>query len=361
MGMSLRCVFFSLFLVAIVFADSIQSPLIGTYGAILPAADAAGRVITLQLLPNGDATLTTQFIGGADSVIEIGKWTAQSTSATVVLREANRKKESNQITWTLEGDTIKATKYDTALYGSSGLSLQRSSTGQLVKTEFEGVNIQTDSWLAKSTQGSSIAATPVEDAPELGGGAPKHIRFTFNNAKQPEDINPEQPQILIFSVKELKELHPSVSEEVGELQQLMEDKPDSPNGPIPVFPIFSAQQVFQCHVRYLFFENGGGVRFVTYYQQDAAPIKSDHMFYTFQGLTSDGHWYISAFWPVTTSAIPKGNQQMNAAQSDAFAKSFDSYLSNLLGTLEGTPSAGFSPDLKVLDEMIESLNVKPKM
>jgi hypothetical protein len=206
-----------------------------------------------------------------------------------------------------------------------------------------------------------MAATPVEDAPELGGGAPKYIRFTFNNAKQPEDINPEQPQVLIFPVKALKELHPSVSEEVRELQQLMEDKPDSPNGPIPVFPIFSAQQVFQCHVRYLFFENGGGIRFVTYYQQDAAPIESDHMFYTFQGLTSDGRWYISAFWPVTTTAIPKGNQQMNAAQSDAFAKNFDSYLSNLLGTLEGTPSAGFSPDLKVLDEMIQSLNVKPKM
>jgi hypothetical protein len=102
------------------------------------------------------------------------------------------------------------------------------------------------------------------------------------------------------------------------------------------------------------------VRFLTYYQQDAAPIQPDRIFYAFQGLSSDGHWYISAFWPVTTTAIPAAKQQMNATEYDAQAKQFDSYLSGILGTLEGTPSGGFVPDLSIIDQAMQSLNVSPE-
>src|SRR5262245_36951214 len=107
MAIKLAAFFLGLLFVSSVFSEEINSPLNGTYSAILPAADAPGRVVTLQLLPNGDATLTTQSIGQDDSVIEIGKWTAQGSSASVDLTEANRKKESNQITWTLQDDSIK--------------------------------------------------------------------------------------------------------------------------------------------------------------------------------------------------------------------------------------------------------------
>jgi NlpE N-terminal domain len=360
MGMRVRTLFISILAACTVIAETIDSTLVGTYGAILPAADAPGRVVTLQLLPNGEATLTTQFIGSDSSLIEIGKWTANGNSAVVQLTEVNGKKESSQITWSLQGNDLKTTQYDTGQYGSAGLPLHRSSTGQMVKAQFSGVNFEVDSWLAKTVEGDSIPATPVEDAPELGGGAPAHIRFTFNGQKPSEGIDPYEPQILIFPLKEIKNLHPSVAQEVSSLQQLLEDKPDSPSGDIPVFPLFSAAQVFHCHLKYFFFKNGGGVRFLTYYQQDAAPIQRDRIFYAFQGLTSDDHWYISAFWPIMTDALPTANQQMNAAQYDAFGKQFDSYLSGVLSTLEGTASGGYVPDLAVIDHMLQTLNVSPQ-
>src|SRR5262245_31369721 len=268
MGMSARSLIFTILFVTSVFAETITSPLIGTYNAILPAADSPGRVVTLQLLPNGDATLTTRVIGAADSLIEIGKWMPDGNSATVQFTEADGKKESKQITWTLDGNNLKSTKYDTGQYGSAGLPLQRTASGQLVKAQFSGVSLEVDSWLAKSAEGVSVPATPVEDAPELGGGAPPHIRFTFNGQQPTDGIDPSVPQILILPFKELKNLHPSVSQEVESLKQLMEDKPDSPAGDLPIFPIFAAKQVFFCHLKYFFFKNGGGVRFLTYYQQD---------------------------------------------------------------------------------------------
>ncbi len=331
-------------------------------GSILPAADAAGRVVTLQLLPNGEATLTMQFIEKDDSTIETGKWTADGNSAVVILTGLNEKKENNQITWTLNGDNLQTPKYDAALYGSAGLSLHRTSTGQLVDAGFEGVTFRVDSWLAKSVQSDSVPATPVQqDAPALGGGAPAHIRFTFNDEKPSSGNDSLTPQILIYSLKELKELDPVAAKEVKALQQWLEEKPNSSTQPIPVFPIQMGSQAFQCHVNYFFFKNGNGVRFLTYYAEDAAPIQRDRLFYTFQGFTSDEHWYVSVFWPVITTAIPEGNQKMSTVESDAFVKQFDTYFSNLLGTLEGTPSGGYTPDLKLLDQMIQSLNVAPKI
>lgn len=357
-----RSLLLSIFLIGIVDSDTITSPLVGTYGAILPAADATGRVVTLQLLANGEATLTTQFVEKGDSTIETGKWTADGNSAVVIFTGVNGKKENNQITWTLNGDNLQTTKYDTGLYGSAGLPLHRTSTGQLVDAGFEGVTFRVDSWLAKSVQSASIPAAPVQqDSPALGGGAPAHIRFTFNDDIPSDGNDPLVPQILIYPLKEMKELDPIVAKEVKALQQWLEDKPNSSTDPIPVFPIQMGSQAFQCHVNYFFFKNGNGVRFLTYYAQDAAPIQRDRIFYTFQGFTSDEHWYVSAFWPVTTTAVPEGNQKMSAAEYDAFVKQFDTYFSNLLGTLEGTPSGGYAPDLKLLDQMIQSLNVAPKI
>jgi hypothetical protein len=356
--MSTRCILIILLLAGSVIAEDITSPLVGTYSAILPAADAAGRVVMLQLLANGEATMTTQFIASGEPIVEIGKWTVEGSSAVVTFSEVNGKKESKQITWALEGDKLLSTKYDCAQYGSAGLPLQRSSTGQLVKAQYDGISLRVDSWLAKSVQGATIPATPVEDGPQLGG-APVHIRFTFNSQNS-DRIDPYQPQILIFPLKALKKLHPSVAQEVKALQQLLEDKPDSVSQSIPVFPLYSAAQVFQTHIKYFFFENGGGIRFLTYYAQEVAPIRSDHLLYCFQGLTSNGSWYVSASWPVNTNAIPEGNQKMNAAEYDAFAKQMDNYLSKIIGTLEATASGGFIPDLKVLDQMIQSLNVAPK-
>jgi hypothetical protein len=82
--------------------------------------------------------------------------------------------EDVTISWEPRGTQLIATQFDPAQYGESGPSLTRVGSGQPVHADFGGVRFDFDSMLATSAQGKSVPATPVENAPALGGGAPAH-------------------------------------------------------------------------------------------------------------------------------------------------------------------------------------------
>ena len=60
-------------------------PVIGRYTAQLPAADAVGHVVTLQLLPPNTVTLITQFIGKGAPTLEQGTWAQPSKDIVVTI------------------------------------------------------------------------------------------------------------------------------------------------------------------------------------------------------------------------------------------------------------------------------------
>ena len=57
-------------------------------------------------------------------------------------------------------------------------------------------------------------------------------------------------------------------------------------------------------VQYLDFKSGTGVRFLTQFNNGMAPVNNHDLIYTFQGLTSDGKYYIAAVLPVTHPDLP---------------------------------------------------------
>jgi hypothetical protein len=125
--------------------------------------------------------------------------------------------------------------------------------------------------------------------------------------------------------------------------------------PVPVFPVFNAQQVIHPQIKYLNFKNGQGVRFATYYAQDASPITNDGLFYTFQGLTDDGKYYVTAFWHLRSDQLPNSYQDANIQDYDAFAKQFETYIKATSDQLNALPSEAFTPNLNALDQMVESI------
>ena len=62
-----------------------------------------------------------------------------------------------------------------------------------------------------------------------------------------------------------------------------------------MLPILNAAQVFHAQTKYLDFNDGSGVGFVTYYAQDVSPVTRDQIFYSFQGLTDNGKYYVGCF------------------------------------------------------------------
>lgn len=77
---------------------------------------------------------------------------------------------------------------------------------------------------------------------------------------------------------------------------------------LPFLPTFNAGQVFHSNERPFAFQNGTGIRFLTQYAQAPYPVNNFSLFYTFQGLTNDGKYYVAAILPINAAFLsPDGN------------------------------------------------------
>lgn len=330
----------------------------GSYTAQLPAADAIGRVIVLDLQPNNTAILTTQFIGKGEPIVANGTWEF-GDNLTVNLDSASGGKET--LNFVFDGSTLVLQNPVDAGYGSEGLKLTRVGSDRINNAEFGGVSFSFDQQLAQSAQGETLKAVPVTEGPALGGASPTAIRFSFNGEKAQEFFNPNLAQVWVFKREDWTKLDPSTAKSVEALQAILKDKPTNFENEIPVLPLIPASQVFRVRPHYLDFQNGSGVAFITYYAQDVSPVQANQIFYAFQGLTNDGKYYVAAFYPVTTALLPKrAEDALGGATYDEWAKNYSTYLANLVKDLNGLVPAAYAPNLRLVDQMIQSLNVGDK-
>jgi hypothetical protein len=122
---------------------------------------------------------------------------------------------------------------------------------------------------------------------------------------------------------------------------------------MPFLPLFNASQVMHAQVQYLDIKNGKSVRFLTQFDQAPLPVNNFELIYTFQGLTSDGKYYIAAVLPVTHPELPATEQV--SAQQAAELNDFPAYLTKTVTWLDQQPSGSFTPDLANLDALIQSI------
>ncbi len=336
-------------------AEQLQA-LAGSYVAELPAADAIGRIIVLQLTPDNQATMTTQFIGKGEPIVETGTWTVTGGNAVVTL---DTKASGEQaLTFAPQEGTLVLQDPVEAGYGTEGLTLKRVPSGKTVDAEYGGVFLAFDQELAKSATGETLAAVPVTEGPGLGGGRPATVRFLFDGQKADEFFNPRLAQVLVSKADDWTNLDPTTAQSVQDLKALLASKPMSFTNGIPVLPPIPAAQVLQAKPDYLDFQNGSGIGFVTYYAQDVSPITADSLFYTFQGLTSDGKYYVAVFYPITTALLPEDVDTALGEQSyDEWAKNYEQYLSGLVSNLNGLVPAAYTPDLNLISDMIKTINI----
>jgi hypothetical protein len=222
--------------------------------------------------------------------------------------------------------------------------------------DFNGVTFNYDLALAQQITTTTV---PGENA---GPDGPYWATFPaydeFNLVGYPSQNSYHKPHLAIYSVDEFSNLNAAAKEQIDQLKQLLGDAPGSPDK-IPLIPIFNAAQVFRSQVKYLNFQSGQGVRFVTQYDQAIIPINNQETFYTFQGLTSDGRYYIAAILPVATGTLPAtGELSQDQMQTFSTADGFENYLSQTVQTLNGLSASDFTPNLDLLDALIKSVRVE---
>ena len=126
-----------------------------------------------------------------------------------------------------------------------------------------------------------------------------------------------QPQIYVYPALEYAELVPAAFEAIYRLDNILYGSVNPEPGNLPAAPFMNAQQSFASNIQTLSFQNGSGVRFVTQYDQYAAPANNQDLFYQFQGVTRDGAYYILAIFPITTPVLAELAQQAHRCWVEA--------------------------------------------
>jgi hypothetical protein len=217
-----------------------------------------------------------------------------------------------------------------------------------------------DPAVAASASAGDQPANPGTSGGPYWEALPQHVEITLNG--YPITGHQFQPQIFIYPVDEFKTLNEAAGQVIADLEILLQNKPveqqldttggtSTPSQAIPFLPLQNAQQLIHAQMKYLDFKNGQGVRFVTQYDQYAAAINNHEAFYAFQGLTSDGKYYLAAILPINLASLPDGGVIPSGMEPS-------SYYQNMYQQLNNAPSASYHPDLDKLDELMASFEIK---
>ncbi|MGA2820077.1 MAG: hypothetical protein ABSF61_05405 [Anaerolineales bacterium] len=224
----------------------------------------------------------------------------------------------------------------------------------LGQAAFENVSFQFDPSLAESAKGAALPAISASDpnAPPFAV-SPAHIKFSFTGYAHPSNMTPE---LNVYPVADFSQLSPQAKTEIGDLAKLLSSHNLSAET-LPFLPSQNAAQMMHARVSFLAFQNGTGVRYLTQYAQAYVLINNQWLFYTFQGLTSDGKYYVSAVLPVSCSQLSNQDFPADKAQQDQLMNNFAGYIGGVVAQLDGLGSDQFKPPLEHLDSLIQSLGV----
>jgi hypothetical protein len=215
------------------------------------------------------------------------------------------------------------------------------------------VSFSYDPGLALNVKSVTLPAVTGTDLPpwEL---AAETIQFTFEGYPLTGVFH--TPHLQVFRAADYAAASPEGGKIVEELKKLLQDKPaESPDKELPFLPVPNAAQMMRAQIRYLDFRGGSGVRFLTQYGQDVSPISNTRMFYTYQGLTQDGQYVVSATFPVSNPVLP---DESSITLDQVFMDRFAQYILDTTQALNEQSPESYTPDLGLLDTMIQTLLIQ---
>jgi len=217
---------------------------------------------------------------------------------------------------------------------------------------YAGLDFQLDPALGSGISGETVAAVPPSGDSPPWEVAPQHRLVNLNG--YPLTGQFQKAQILVYPVAEYEAISDEVAQLIYELRILLDDRPANPEF-IPLLPFWNAAQIFRSNVAYMEFQNGRGVRFLTQYGQDIGPIANQRIFYSFQGLTDDGAYYVSVILPINHSALPTADETTQEVY-EQLAERYPEYLAEMTQMLN-TQTNGFTPSLDTLDALVQSIEI----
>jgi hypothetical protein len=187
--------------------------------------------------------------------------------------------------------------------------------------------------------------------------SPAHTELTLTGYTFTD--NQYTPTVYVYPLQDYTTLLPDVVPPMVSALQALIGGGSAPERGLPFLPAMSGIQAIVARYQVVSFSNGSGIRFITQSNSGIVPVNNQAMFYTFQGLSSDGKYWVSAILPVSSPLVmADGKNPPNGMSMDQFTAGYSTYMSDLLAKFNDN-AAGFTPDLAVLDALVASIKVQP--
>ena len=215
--------------------------------------------------------------------------------------------------------------------------------------------------VGSGAQAETIEAAPPSDNIPWWEVGPTYNKYLIQDYVLPETFH--KPVIFVYPVDEYVQMVAEVGTLVEELKTVI----NSPSQPmpenLPFLPAFNAGQVFHSNEQVIKFQNGTGVRFLTQYAQAPYPVNNESLFYTFQGLTSDGAYYVSAILPINAAFLSDDGNPETPLPADGVPFDWNNFenvpqhFELVKQKLNATDPNAFTPSLSNLDALIQSITI----
>lgn len=222
-----------------------------------------------------------------------------------------------------------------------------------------GVSFVIPNGLGNGVQAEAVEAIPPSNDMPWWDIGPAYNRYLIQGYPLPEGFH--EPMIFVYPVDEYIQMNQDVADVINDLKTII----NSPGQPLPenmpFLPAFNAAQVFHSNEQPLKFQNGAGIRFLTQYAQAPYPVNNNGLFYTFQGLTSDGRYYVSAILPINAAFLSLDGNPDTPLPADGVPFDWENFenipqhFELVKQKLNATDPNTFMPSLTGLDALIQSI------
>lgn len=241
---------------------------------------------------------------------------------------------------------------------ASEAATQASTQISGISVSCENVSFVIPTGAAGGVNAESVPAVG-EDSGAPWGVAPAHVKCTLTGYQLQGKFH--QPEIFIYPADEYAQVQSGAAEQIDRVRKIVAGSALLQET-LPVVPFFNAGPVFAANMKIVPFQNGSGVRALTQYAQYSAPVNNRELFYHFQGLTSDGRYYLIAILPITAPVLPEDEKPEAAVPPDGVPFPADIgpnevYYISVTQKLNSLAPDAYLPSLDALDALITSILV----
>lgn len=255
-----------------------------------------------------------------------------------------------------------------ALTAATLLLLPLSAQAQDLSStvSFDGVGFTFDATLGRSVNITRVPGEPPSPEGPFDLG-PRHLTFSLygsrqEGAKVPRPI--DAPGALRFYQTADLVDYDWASGQLSGLTSLLDRRPDLARAtvdaddgstrPLPFVQFTGAGQAIHARAHYIDTTELAGIAYLTVFRQDVYPFSASDFWYTFQGLSHDGSWYVAVDVPVEAGMFPAkvSPKEVNRVSS---AKRWTKYVGRSSKTLNGAAADEFAPPLTSIEAVVESI------